>query len=350
MPNSTTAAVMMVMRGPRSLWQIALPPLLAVGLAVGLAVTLTMVALAPSRAETWPSRPIKLVIGQPAGGAPDIICRLIATKLSQELGQQVVVDNRGGAAGIVGTQFAARAEPDGYTMLFGMAAALASHLYTFKSLPYDPAADFVPIAMVAESYFFILVHPNVPARTLSELIALDKANPGKLSIGADTPKSFTGILMAWLNQRAGTQLQTIPYTTITQGIQDALAERVQGIVLAGAAAAPHIKSGKLRPLAVTSAQRLVRFEQVPTVAETIPGVEITGWFVLVAPKGTPEPIVREVNGKMARIMKDPELLNRLEAMGFYTRGAQTPEATAEYLRRQRDEWGAMTRAIGLTPE
>ena len=315
-----------------------------------MAIAVVIAMLTPVHADNWPSHPVKLVIGQPAGGAPDIVCRLIAARLSQELGQQVVVDNRGRAAGIVGTQFAARSEPDGYTLLFGMAAALASHLYTFKSLPYDPAKDFVPVALVAESYFFILVHPSVPAHALSELIALDKANPGKLSIATDTPKSFTGIMMGWLNDRAGTHFQSIPYTVITQGLQDALAGRVQGIVLAGAVARPQIQSGKLRALAVTSATRLPQFDRVPTVAETIPGFEIAGWFALVAPRGTPEPIVRQVNGAMNRIMKDPALLDRLRAIGFYTRGAQSPEATGEFLRRQRDAWGAMVRATGFKPE
>jgi tripartite-type tricarboxylate transporter receptor subunit TctC len=312
---------------------------------------LTIAAIDPVAAQdSWPSRPIRMIISQPAGGTPDVICRLVANELSKALGQTVFVDNRGGGAGIIGTQAAARSEADGYTLLFGLAAPLTSHLFTYKSLPYDPQKDFTPISMVGESYFFILSHPNVPAKTLTDLIAIDKKDPGTLAMATDAPNSYAGLMARWLNYRAGTQFQIVPYSNMPQGVQDTVAGRVQVVVVGSGVAPTYIASRQLRPLAVSAPKRLKRFENVPTISETLPGVEFAGWFVILAPKGTPDPIVRRINGEMAKIMERPEMLKKLEELGFATNGAQTPETTAAFLARERERWRELSAAIGVTPE
>ncbi|MGB7542110.1 MAG: tripartite tricarboxylate transporter substrate binding protein [Burkholderiales bacterium] len=307
-------------------------------------------AFVHANAQTWPARPIKVIVSQAAGGAPDIICRLITDRLTRAMDQQVVVENRPGSGNVVGAQAAARAAPDGYTFFFATAAALVTNPYTFKSLPYDPARDFVPVAMIAKGPFFVMAHPGVPAKTLAELIAYDKANPGKLAFATDGPRNFSGILAAWLNKLAGTQILTVPYATMPQGVQDTVAGRTQLAVLAVPAAAPFIKRGALRPLAVSYARRIPGYEDVPTIAETFPGFEFIGWFAFVAPAGTPREIVQRMNREVDRILKDPEIGQRLANLGFYTEGAETPEGVAEFVRAELAKWGRIVKEIGIQPE
>jgi tripartite-type tricarboxylate transporter receptor subunit TctC len=314
-------------------------------------IALTLELAAPSAAaETWPARPVKLINALAAGSAPDILSRMIAEPLSRALGQQVIVENRPGAANIIATQAAARAAPDGYTLYFGPSLALAVNPHTFKSLPYDPVKDFTYIAMVSKAAFFVLAHPDLPARSLEDLLALDKAKPGQLSVAVDGPKNSSGMLAAWLNKKAGLGMVLVPYATMPQGIQDALAGRVQLTVAAGLIAAPHIGRGALRPLAVSSASRILGYPNVPAIAETFPGFEFVGWFVLAAPKGTPAEIVARLNQAMDQIQRDPELVKRLGELGFYVEGALTPEATAAFVSSQRDAWGEIVRAAGITPD
>src|SRR6266700_7003395 len=202
-------------------------------------------AFAHSHAQTWPTRPIKVIVSFPAGSAPDIICRFVADRLSRAVGQQIVVYNLPGSGNIIAAQAAARSAPDGYNFFCATAATLVSNPHTFKSLPYDPVKDFVPVAMIAKGPFFVLVHPSVPVNTLAELVAYDKANPGKLAWATDGLRNFTGMMAAWLNKIAGTSILTVPYATMPPGIQDTLAGRTQLVILAVPAAAPRIKSVEL---------------------------------------------------------------------------------------------------------
>ena len=230
-------------------------------------------------AQAYAARPIKLINALAAGSAPDILSRIIAEPLSRALEQQVVVENRPGAANIIATQAAARAAPDGYTLFFGPSLALAVNPHTFKSLPYDPLADFVYIAMVSKAAFFVLAHPDIPANTLPELIALDKSRPGQLTVAVDGPKNSSGMLAAWLNKKAGMQLVLVPYAAMPQGVQDAITGRVQLAIAAGLIAGPLVDRGAMRSLAVSSAARIPRYQQISTIAETFPGFEFVGWFV-----------------------------------------------------------------------
>jgi tripartite-type tricarboxylate transporter receptor subunit TctC len=303
-----------------------------------------------AQADDWPSRPIKLIVTQGAGGTPDLICRAIGVRLTRALGQQVVVENRPGGGNVIGAQAAARAAPDGYTFLFATAAALVSNPYTFKSLPYDPVKDFAPVGMVAKGPFLVLAHPSVPAKNLKELFAYDKANPGKLTFATDGPKNFSGILAAWLNKLGGGSIVQVPYAKMPQGVEDTLAGRVQLIILAVPSAAPYIASGQLRPLAESFAKRIDNYPDVAPIAGLFPGVEMVGWFAIAAPAKTPPEIVARMNRELDKVLKDPEVIKQLAVVGFYTEGAGTPESTRAYVRSQYDLWGKVTRDIGLEPE
>ncbi len=311
---------------------------------------LLLASIVPAAAQNWPARPIRVIVSQAAGGTPDIICRLLMEQLSRALGQQIVVENRPGGGNVIGAQAAARAEPDGYTLFFATAAALVTNPYTFKSLPYDAQKDFVPVSMVAQGVFLVLANPNVPAKSLPEMFALAKSDPSKLSFATDGPKNFSGMIAAWLNKLGGTQIPQVPYSTMPQGIQDTIAGRVQLTVLAVPSAAGAVAGGTLRPLAVTSSQRIPGYENVPTVAETFPGFNFTGWMVLVAPTGTPVEAVQKVNREMQTILNDASNVKRLRDIGFFTNGAGTPETTGQFIRSQYEAWGKVVREIGLQPE
>jgi len=311
---------------------------------------LLLLSFAPAVAQTWPTRPIKIIVSQGAGGTPDIICRLISAQLSTLLGQQVVVENRPGGANVVGAIAAAHASADGYTLFFATAAALVSNPHTFKALPYDPIKDFVAVSMVAKNPFLILAHPSVAANTLPELVAYDKANPGKLTFATDGRRNFSGILATWLNKVSGADILQVPYATMPQGIQDTLAGRTQLTILSPPSAAPHIASGALKPLAISWTKRLPQYAQVPSISETYPGVELTGWFVIVAPTGTPADVIARLNQEMDKILKTPEMVNRLAELGFFTEGAETPEETRAFVRAQYELWSKVVREIGLQPE
>ena len=316
-----------------------------------LAGTLALLAASEQvSAQSWPTRPIKFIVSQAAGGTPDIICRLIAEKLSRALGQQVVVDNKPGGGNVIGAQAAARSAPDGYTFFFATAAALVTNPYTFKSLPYDPARDFVPVSMVASNPFFLLANPALPAKTLPELIALAKAEPGKLLAATDGQRNFSGMLTAWFNKRAGTSIVQVPYATMPQGAQDALAGRVQLVVLAVPSAAALMEQGQLRALGVSSLKRLPGFESTPSISETLPGFDFIGWFAVVAPTGTPPEVIQRMNHEVDAALKDVEIARRMRDVGMYTEGGGTPEQAAAYVRAQLEQWGKIIQEIGLQPE
>jgi tripartite-type tricarboxylate transporter receptor subunit TctC len=311
---------------------------------------LPLLAAGTAAAETWPTRPIKMIVTQAAGGTPDIICRAIGVRLTRALGQQIVVENRPGAGNTIGAQAAARSAPDGYTFLFATAAALVTNPYTFKSLPYDPIKDFVQVGLIAKGPFVVLEHPSVPAKTLPEVFAYDKANPGKLTFATDGPRNFSGILAAWIDKLGGANIVQVPYATMPQGVQDTLAGRVQLTILAVPSAAPHIASGALRPLAVSSLQKLPNYPDIPTIADTFPGFEMIGWFSIAAPASTPPDIVARMNQELDKILKDPEMVHQLAVVGFFTEGAGTPDETRAFVKAQYDLWGKITRDIGLQPE
>ena len=319
---------------------------------VVLSFTALVLALSSASAQTWPNRPVKFIVTQAAGGTPDIIARLVGDKLGQAIGQQIVVENRTGGANAIGAGIAARSAPDGYTYLFATAASLVTNPHTFKALPYDAQKDFVPVAKIANNPFFILVHPDVPAKTLAELIALEKAKPGTVTVATDGPRNFSGMLAAWVAKLGGVSFNMVPYSAMPQGIQDTVAGRVQVVILAVASAVPFMESGQLRAIATSSSARVPGFEQLQPIAETFPGFDFLGWFVMVAPTGTPRDVILRMNTEVAKILKDPDIQARWKQFSFYTfaDGAGTPESTGEYVKAQYETWGKVVKEIGLVPE
>ena len=301
-------------------------------------------------AQSWPDRPIKFISSQAAGGGTDIIGRIVADQLSSRVGQPVVYENRPGGGNKIGTEAAAHSAPDGYTYFYATAAALVVDPYTFKSLPYDPIKDFTVISRIAEVTFMVLAHPDVPAKDLAELFAYAKANPAKIAVATDGARRFSGMLAAWLNKLAGTDISYVPYTQMTQGIQDVLAGRVQLVIIAVPAARGHVAAGKLRPLAVTSLKRLPEFPDVQAVAETFPGFDFAGWFALAAPARVPPPIIERVHQEVNAILQDPAVSGKLKSMGFVPYGGGTLKQTQDYIDSQHKAWATLVKEIGLQPE
>ena len=301
-------------------------------------------------AQDWPARPVKFIVSQAPGTSPDITARLIADRLSKLWNQQVVVENRPGGQNVPGAQAAARSAPDGYTFFYATTAAIVSNPVTFKALPYDPAKDFVPVAMIAKSPMVVAVNPSVPAKTLAELIALDKAQPGKLAAANEGAKTFSGMMSQLLNKSAGIGLLQVPYNGVSPAIQDTIAGRTQVVLVSSAAMLPFLKRGDLRPLAVSAGKRVRGLEDVPTLSETYPDFEYVGWFALLAPSGTPAAVIQRVNRDMDRVLTDPEMAQRLFDFGLVNEGAGTPESLNDFLRAERERWARLVKEIGLQPE
>jgi len=301
-------------------------------------------------AQEWPARPVKFIISQPPGTSPDIVARFLADRLSRQLGQSVVVENRPGGQNVIGAQAVAKAPADGYTYFFATTAAIVTNPLTFKSLPYDPEKDLTPVAMIAKSPMVIAVNPSVAAKTLAELVALDKSQPGKLAAANEGAKTFSGMMSQMLNKTAGTVLLQVSYNGVSPAIQDTIAGRTQVVLVSSAAMLPFLKRGDLRPLAVSAGKRVRGLEDVPTLSETYPGFEYVGWFALLAPTGTPAAVIQRVNREMDKVLAEPEIAQRLFDFGLVNEGAGTPESLNEFLRAERERWSKLVKEIGLQPE
>jgi tripartite-type tricarboxylate transporter receptor subunit TctC len=300
--------------------------------------------------QDWPARPVRFIVSQAPGTSPDITARFLADRLSKLWGQQVIVENRPGGQNVPGAQAAARAAPDGYNFFYATTAAIVSNPVTFKSLPYDPVKDFVPVAMIAKSPMVVAVNKEVAAKTLAELVAMDKAQPGRLAAANEGPRTFSGMMSQMLNQSSGMRLLQVPYNGVAPAIQDTIAGRTQVLLVSSAALLPFIKRGELRPLAVSAGKRVRGLEEVPTLSETYPGFEYVGWFALLAPTGTPAGVVHKANRDIDRVLGDPEFAQRLFDLGLVNEGAGTPESLNDFLRAERERWAKLAREIGLQPE
>ncbi len=304
-----------------------------------------------THAQTWPDRPIKLIVPTGPGAATDVMARLLSENVGRRLGQTMFVENRAGASGLPAHQAAATAEPDGYTFLFTNTSGMAGNLVTFKKLPYDPAADFAPVAMVVNlGPQMISVNSTVPAKNLAELMTYAKANPGKLSYGADATAGGAVFVGRLLNKRAALGMAEVAYRSSSQMVTDAASGVVPVLVSSIAVAAPFHQTGQLRPIAVMSSSRFPSMPNVQAVNETLPGVQVDGWFVIVAPKGTPSAIVQRMNSAVGEYLKLPDLQKRLLDIGLATGGADTPERTAAFIRAQQDVWRALAKELDIQPQ
>ena len=315
--------------------------------------TLLLAALSAAcgaHADAYPSRPIRFVVAFPPGGGTDIIARSIAQKLSERVSQQVLVDNRPGAGGNIGTEIVAKSAPDGYTMLMGSAGPLAINASLFKTMPFDPQHDLAPVTLAASTPNVLVVHPSLGVTTVKELIALAKNSPGRInfaSSGFGTPAQLAGELF---NSMAGVKLVHVPYKGAAPALADLLGGQVQLMFSTMPPALPHVKDGKLRALAVTSLKRSPAAPELPTLAEAgLPGFEANTWHGVVLPAGAPAEVIAKLNREIVAILHLPDVVERLSAQGAEPVGS-TPEEFAAYIRSETAKWAKVVRESGAKAE
>ncbi|MEY2952811.1 MAG: hypothetical protein RLZZ401_898 [Pseudomonadota bacterium] len=307
----------------------------------------------PAKAQTgsaWPQRPVKWIVSQPAGAGPDILARFIADNLSRIWAQPIVVENRPGGQNVIGAQAAARSSPDGYTFFYATTAAMVTNSFTFKTLPYNPEKDFIPVTLVGRSPFVLAASAGSGIKTLADAIKLALAGPGKLAIATEGPKTFSGMLADSVAAMAGIQLNHIPYTKAPDAIQDVIGGRVPLVCLPDAALVAYVRSGQLVPLAVSTGQRVASLPNVPSLAETFSGFDYSGWNGLFAPAGTPAEVVLRVNQDLAALLRQPDVVQRLQTLGSVADGSLSPAAFAAFMKSERERWAGIVKAIAITPE
>ena len=304
-------------------------------------------AAVSATAQDYPSRPIRIIVPSTAGGSVDTLARVVGTQLSQRWGQQVVVDNRSGAGGIIAGEITAKAPPDGYTLIMATIAAMATNVSLSRKLPYDPVRDFAPITLVASQQLVLLVHPSVAAKSVAELIALAKAKPGQLtfaSAGNGSGGHLSGELLKIL---AGIDLTHVPYKGIAPALVDVISGQVTLTFASIISGMPHVKSGRTRALAVTGAHHSPAAPELPTMIESgVKGYESSTWYGLLAPKATPRAIITKLNREVVAIINLPEINSHLLAEGAEPVG-NTPEQFGEFIKSEIAKWGKVIRAAGL---
>ena len=300
-------------------------------------------------AAAFPDRSLRLVVPYPPGGGTDIVARAVGQKLAEAWKQNVVIDNRGGASGNIGTELVARATPDGYTLLI-VISAFTVNPSIFKQLPWDPVRDFAPVSKVGSSAYVLVVHPGVPARSVSQLIALARAEPNALSFassGIGSPLHLAGEL---LKTRANINMVHVPYKGAGPAIVDLLAGRVQVLFGSSVTMLPHIRNGRLRALATTSAKRVPAAPEIPTMAEAgVSDSEVDGWYGILAPAGTPPDRVRKLSDQIAAIMRTPEMRERFAKEGREAMGT-TPEEFSRFIAAEIAKWAKVVSATGIKVE
>jgi tripartite-type tricarboxylate transporter receptor subunit TctC len=303
---------------------------------------------APGAAQdNWPSRPVRIVVPFAAGGATDVVARSLAKELGDLWGQPVVIDNRGGAGGNIGAEVVAKSPPDGYTLLMASGSILTVNPHIYAKLPFDAKKDFVPVTNVASGPQLVVVHPGVAAKNVAELVALAKAKPGGVNFGSAGIGSQTHMAAENFVDAAGIQATHVPYKGEAPALADVIAGQIQFAVPNIAAAAPHVQSGTVRALAVTSLTRSPMLPDVPTVAESgIAGFENTGWFGLLAPAGTPQTVVNRVHADTVKALERRELKERLSGLGMAPVG-NTPAAFASAIDDESKRWEKVVKSRGL---
>lgn len=304
---------------------------------------------APATAQNYPSRTVRIIVPGPPGGGADILARAVAQKLAENLGQQFVVDNRAGASGIIGTELVARAAPDGYTIMIGHSGTHAINLSLRKTLPYHPVKDFTPLTLVAHVPNILVAHPALPARTIKELIALAKARPGEMtyaSAGTGFSQHLAGVLFG---DMARVKMLHVPYKGSAPGMTDVIAGNVMMMFPNVTAALPHIRTGRLRALGVTSLKRSEVLPAVPTIAETLPGYEATAWFGFFAPAGLPPELTQSLNAEMVKALNDARVRELIRSQGAEIVG-DTPEQFLAFVNAEIAKWAKVIASAGMERE
>lgn len=294
-------------------------------------------------AQSWPAKPIRLISPFAPGGGTDITCRSIAPKLSAALGQQVVVDNRGGAGGMVGVELAAKAPPDGYTLVLGTIGPIAINVSLYEKMTYDPARDLIPVTQAANALNVLVVHPSVPAKTVREFIALAKSRPGQLNFGSSGPGATDHLAGELFNAMTGAKVIHVPYKGGAPAMLDLIGGNVHLVFSTVSTAIGSIKAGKVRPLGMTGNQRFELMPEIPTISEAgLKGFEVNNWYGLFAPAGTPQNIVARLHAEAAKALAAPDVKRRLLESGIVAT-ASSPEQFAAYVKNETQRWAKVIR-------
>ena len=303
-----------------------------------------------ANAQSWPDKTVKWTLSQPPGSGPDNVARILSDRLAKLWGQAVVIDNKPGGQNTIGALAAARSTPDGSNFYFATTAALVTNPLLFKSLRYDTAKDFVPVAFIARSPFALLVKADANIANLDDLIAKSKASAGKLSLGNEGPRTFSGMIARLFNARAGAGANLVAYANVGQGTTDLMGGHVDAMVADLASTAPLIRQGKLRVLATTSAKRITGWENVPALSEKLPGFDMVGWFAVVAPTGTSAAAIERSNRDINALLADKEVADRIATIGPLVDSSMNVEAVGAFLRSESIRWQSITKEIGVLPE
>ncbi|MGQ0546061.1 MAG: Bug family tripartite tricarboxylate transporter substrate binding protein [Betaproteobacteria bacterium] len=297
-------------------------------------------------AQAYPSKPIKLIVPFPGGSTPDIVGRTLGEKLHEAWGQPVVVENKTGAGGNIGTAEAAKSAPDGHTLVIGINGPVAVNKALYKSLPYDPEKDLAPVSLLAVGAQMLAIHPSVPAASLKEFVDYVRKNPGKLSYGSVGAGSGSHLTMELLKSQAKLDIVHVPYRGFPPAVQDLLAGNIQATFAIVPAVLPNVKAGKLKGIAVTSEKRSELAPDVPTVAEQgFPRFDATVWIGLLAPAGVPQEVLGKLAAETQKAMADPEVRKRLGSQGFQVLGG-TPEQFASFIRSETKKWTEIVKLTG----
>jgi tripartite-type tricarboxylate transporter receptor subunit TctC len=300
--------------------------------------------------QAYPAKPIRLIIAQAPGSASDVIARLVGNKLTESMGQPVIIDARPGAGGTLGTEAAARAAPDGYTLMIGNNSSHGANPALYEKLPFDAVKDFAPIIYFANTPYVLNVHPSLPVKSVKELIALAKARPGQLNYGSPGNGSSHQLSSELLKLMTGIDIVHIPYKGTTPAVTALISGEVSIMFSTVTAIQPHIKAGKVRGLAVATLKRSDMMPGLPTVAETLPGFEMLSWYVLLGPAKTPPAIVTKLNAEMNKILKLPDLKAAINNQGFEVLLGGTPEQCGEYIKGEIEKVRKVAKAAGIKAE
>lgn len=317
-----------------------------------LGICIAGLSVAPAAlAQAYPTKPVRVVVPYPPGGVGDTTMRAIAQQLSESLGQPFVIDNKPGASQMIGADAVAKAAPDGYTLFLGSVTSLAINVSSQKKMPYDPVKDFAPVSMLYFSPMYLVVNPAVPAQSVKELVALAKAQPGKLSFASIGQGGSIHLAGEMFKSMAGVDITHIPYKGSAPALTDIIGGQVSLMFDAGVSALPQVRAGKLRALAITTAKRVDSTPELPTVAEAggLPNYEATLWFGLVAPAATPRDIVNRLSQELAKILRQPALQARFANLGVEF-SASSPEEFATYIRAETLKWGKVFRDAKVEQE
>ncbi len=307
---------------------------------------LTLFAPAPAHAQAYPSKPVRLIVPWAPGGTTDILGRILGQKMGEKWGQPVLVENRGGAAGNIGTEAVVRSAPDGYTLLLGTMSTHAMNQFLYSSMTFDPVKDLAPVSLVANVATVLVVHPSLPVNNVNELVALARSKPGKLNFASGGVASFNQLCAELLKMTAKIDIVHVPYKGGGPAVADLVGGKVDMLFTGAPVTMPHIKAGRLKLLAVTDSRRSAALPDTPTVAESLPGVEFNNWYGVFAPAGTPRPIVDFLNAEVLRILALPDVKERFSGLGAEPTPS-TPEWFAAVMAADAEKWGRVIKQAGV---